>query len=212
MRYGIPLLQAVLVLALMGMASSASGSSAISMAAYSGSAKQGGALSVNYTVQLVNGTYGSTSVAVLDANSLTASNIIVHLNTGLDYPTFSGTMEIFPSLNTTPGQYTISLQARGEDPSGVANFTIEVLGIGATTTTAGTTVASTTAPAASSSTVATTSSVNYGTPPSSSQQSGGGVPVLYVAVIVAVVVIVVLYLVFSKRKPPAAPAQSKPSQ
>ncbi len=76
----------------------------------------------NYTVKLVSGTTWGTYMNYKTINGISVS----FSNSGGD-PTYTGTMYIHVSNNVSPGKYTLSLYATGDDPSPYTNVTINVI-------------------------------------------------------------------------------------
>ncbi|MCL5117311.1 MAG: hypothetical protein M1124_00590 [Candidatus Marsarchaeota archaeon] len=84
---------------------------------------QGSSVSVNYTVALVSGSKWGTSISLLNQTALLQKGINIVMSNPSGDPTFSGVLTIISAPTTPPGQYILSFQATGDDPS-VNNSTI----------------------------------------------------------------------------------------
>lgn len=91
---------------------SAIGSSTIHLSSSSISVQQGGSQSIGYTVTLTSGTTWGTEIT---ASSPTG--ISVSLSNPSGDPTFSGTADISVASSVSPGTYTVTFKASGDDPS-----------------------------------------------------------------------------------------------
>jgi len=88
------------------------GTSKIILNSTTGSTGRGGSISTGYTVKLVSGsTWGTT----IGATGLPSGVKVAFSSSGGD-PTYTGTMTITVSKNTSPGIYNISIAATGDDP------------------------------------------------------------------------------------------------
>ncbi len=108
-------------------ATSAIGSSKISLTSSKVLTNNASTAQVGYTVTLVGGTSGSTLIQVTNAGTLkSADNISVTLMPSSSDPTFTGRMFITTGYDTPIGSYQINLIATGADPS-LRNATFTVL-------------------------------------------------------------------------------------
>ncbi|MGP6207969.1 hypothetical protein ACNF42_08090 [Cuniculiplasma sp. SKW3] len=100
-------------MSLTGISSGSSiGSSTISLSSSSITVQQGSSQSVSYTVTLTSGTTWGTEIT---ASSPTG--ISVSLSNPSGDPTFSGTADISVASSVSPGTYTVTFKATGDDPS-----------------------------------------------------------------------------------------------
>jgi hypothetical protein len=93
-------------------AASAIGSSTIQLSTNSITVQQGSSQSVGYTVSLSSGTSWGT-----DLTASSPSGISVSLSTPSGDPTFSGKATVSVSSSVSPGNYTVTFKASGDDPS-----------------------------------------------------------------------------------------------
>ncbi len=77
------------------------------------------AKSVNFTVSLVNGTSGNTSISISNPDIFYSNGIIIvlHVPSAYQYPPFSSSVSVQVSNFTPPGTYDLTLAAAGADPS-----------------------------------------------------------------------------------------------
>ncbi|MGP6240135.1 hypothetical protein ACNF40_06965 [Cuniculiplasma sp. SKW4] len=103
----------IFFMSLTGISSGSSiGSSTISLSSSSITVQQGSSQSVSYTVTLTSGTTWGTEIT---ASSPTG--ISVSLSNPSGDPTFSGTADISVASSVSPGTYTVTFKATGDDPS-----------------------------------------------------------------------------------------------
>ena len=180
------------------------GTSSISIAYANTSIYQGKSTSIPYVVKLASGSTWGTTLNVVDLSYLNYAGITVSLSTSYGEPTYTGSMSISISSSTIPGNYNITLNATGDDPSqNNAVLRLTVLKPANTTsssTSTNSTTANTTVPKTNSSTA--TSSTPSAPPPSTlypATGSSGGNAYVYLVIIIVIIAIIAAALVISKR-------------
>ena len=98
------------------------GTSALTFEPAALSFSQGAAASVKVTVALKSGKTGGTTLKATDL----PSGLAVTFDPPSGEPTFTSTMGVRTRSTTTPGTYTVKVQATGNAPSSVASFTVTV--------------------------------------------------------------------------------------
>lgn len=149
--------------------------------------------SVNYTINLVGGNTGATTLILVNGSQLASNGITVSFSKPSDDPPFSGTMNIQTLPSTPAAMYTIVIAATGGDPS-AANATFELSVAASPQTTAiqiqtvnVSSSNSTTTAQAQSTTVAATTVY-----PVSSLPTGNPTSAFPLVVMIAIVVVVII--------------------
>ncbi len=172
------------------------GSSSISIASANTSLYQGKSVSIPYVVKLASGSTWGTTLNVVDLSYLNSMGIHVSLSQSYAEPTYTGNMSITTSNNTIPGNYNITLNATGDDPSqSNAVLKLTVLKPSNTISTPTSTISKTnsTTPPSVPTLPTTPSSVSYPTTPSF------GVSTYIYIIAIIIIVIVIAALVLAKR-------------
>ena len=98
------------------------GTSNVILNSTTGSTGRGGSISTGYTVKLVSGSAWGTTIS---ATGLPSDIKVAFSSSGGD-PTYTGTMTITVSKDTSPGIYNISIAASGDDPSPSVTYKLNV--------------------------------------------------------------------------------------
>lgn len=115
-------------LAIQSYAANGIGTSSISLNASSVSLYQGSNALVAYTVKLASGSPWGTTISASNASALASEGVSLSFSNSYADPTYSGTLTISASSSATPGKYTASIVATGDDPSSApALLSIDVL-------------------------------------------------------------------------------------
>lgn len=188
----------LIALALVGTVSAAGyGTSSISVSPGAASITPGNSTTAGYTVSLASGGTWGTTLGVANNNQLASQGITVSLSDASGDPPFSGTMSIKAASSAALGNYTIVLQATGDDPStNNATFQVTLLAPAASTIT--TTVANSSNVTKSISvmttllptTVAPVTSISTGTQ-SYYTQTGASAYASYVVIILAIIAAII---------------------
>jgi hypothetical protein len=136
------------LLAFQSYAANGIGTSSIALNVSSVSLHPGSNVLVAYTVKLASGSTWGTTISASNASALASDGINLSFSKSYADPTYSGTLTVAASSSATPGKYTASIVATGDDPSTApVLFSINVLSTKSpsnTTTTANTTTTKTT--------------------------------------------------------------------
>ncbi|MEM3791138.1 MAG: hypothetical protein QXL16_00195 [Candidatus Micrarchaeaceae archaeon] len=122
------------------------GTSSISLSSSSLSLYPGSSTSAKYSVDLSSGSTWGTTLQVVNVQQLSSSGISVSLSNAYGDPPFSGTVSISVSKNTKPGNYSIELQATGDDPSQATSINLVVLAPSSASSSSSSSTTPTTAP------------------------------------------------------------------
>ena len=120
MRNLSALVAALLVLSLaaqLTFSQNAIGTSTVSVSNANVTVSRGSSASDTYTVSLASGSTWGTSLNVVNVGALAQMGITVSLTNSYAEPPYSGTATISVSNTTEPGNYTVQLDASGDDPS-----------------------------------------------------------------------------------------------
>jgi hypothetical protein len=98
------------------------GTSALAFEPARVSVGQGGAASAKVTVALKSGKSGVTTLKAVDL----PGGLAITFDPPSGDPTFTSTMRVKASPTTTPGTYTVKVQATGGDPSSAVSYSITV--------------------------------------------------------------------------------------
>jgi hypothetical protein len=91
---------------------------------------------VSYTVKLASGNTWGTTISVANASALSLQGIGTSLSNTYADPTYTGTLTVTASAAAKAGNYSISMQATGDDPSSApALLTLSILAQKNTSTT-----------------------------------------------------------------------------
>ncbi|MEM0150077.1 MAG: hypothetical protein QXW10_04230 [Candidatus Micrarchaeaceae archaeon] len=206
MKNGIAYIAPLVVLAMMLVVSSASSAIGISFPKVMPSHVTlylNDSTEVNFTFTLVNGTAGSTCVAIPNSQQLQADGIYTNVVPSMGTPNFNGTLGITTKPNAVPGNYSVQLGGACADPTdrGIAVVYLVVLSMQkpiTVTTVPTTTIPSntvTTMPTTAPTTVPTTpTSTIYISPPTPSSNS----TVIYILVAVVIIAIIIIIAAFLK--------------
>jgi hypothetical protein len=98
------------------------GTSALAFEPATLSCSQGGAASAKVTVGLKSGKSGATTLKAVDL----PGGLAIAFDPPSGEPTFASTMRVKAGPTTTPGTYTVKVQAVGGDPSSAVPYSITV--------------------------------------------------------------------------------------
>lgn len=176
------------------------GTSSISLTTSSATLTPGLTASTGYAVTLVSGSFGTTTLNIVNNSKLLSEGINVSLSVNSESPPFNGTMGVRASPNTTPSTYDIVLNATGNDPSvNNTTFVLTVSPVKQTTLSSTTTVAR----------VTTVSQLSNASSGATSGGVMGGNGMWLLAVFGILVLLVIAYLLFLRGRKPRVPAEKK---
>lgn len=115
-------------LAFQSYAANGIGTSSISLNTSSVSLYPGSNALVSYTVKLASGSTWGTTISASNASALASEGVSLSFSNSYADPTYSGTLTVAAASSATPGKYTASIVATGDDPSSApALLSIDVL-------------------------------------------------------------------------------------
>ncbi len=164
------------------------GTSTISVNSSSISVAPGHSAVVAYTVSLTSGSTWGTTISASNQAALSGDGITLSFSKSYGDPTYTGALTVLASSTATPGNYTISLVATGDDPSnGTADISLTVMSPVLTSNTPTASASNTTIPSTSMPSTTTIATATVPTPSKSNIDYGAIAAAIVIIVIVAVI-------------------------
>lgn len=161
---------------------------------------------VNFSVNLLSGTAGTTYLVLADGQALAQKGINVGFAPSLGTPPFNGVIYINTNINpqtVVPGTYQLELESSGADPifPGMFNITLTVVNSAKPSTTISTTIPTT----QQSTSIMPTTQQSTSIMPTTAQSTipyatGSGTNAIYAAIIIIAIIVVVAAAVYTKTR------------
>jgi len=167
---------------------------------------QNSSTSVNFSVNLLSGTAGTTYLVLADGQALAQKGINVGFAPSLGTPPFNGVIYINTNINPQivfPGTYQLEIESSGADPifPGMFNITLTVVNSAKPSTTISTTIPTT----QQSTSIMPTTQQSTSIMPTTAQSTipyatGSGTNAIYAAIIIIAIIVVVAAAVYTKTR------------